>query len=523
MVFTAAQTTLFWTDDDQMGCNDDARVWLQAEGLTNVQDLAEFDDDDWKNLVAKAGKTRWTANAAGVMTQGPPVTLSIKSIKRMKLASMAVKYHIICGRALTHTNMRFDPIIKEIAQAIEVMLDLKNQDVPEVPKITAKLPAIDWYPSFALHLEKIPGCQEIPAPLAYLIRDLAIPPAAPALLNGHAYSLAHGSVERELIERMPHNNAFYAADNKTLFQLTEEVTRNTSLTGTIEPFRRSFNGRGAVLAIVSQHAGQDKWQTRLDKAESIMNNRKFSGSSISYSLATHTNAHRLAFVSMQQCGNHVQFQLPSEHTRVNKFLSSITSKDQTLLSGLALVRTDTDGKLNDFEEAVSFLAPYCPIGSKAAPNKRSYANISSLENIDDGGEEPATKPGIGTTGVHFRYYDSTEYNDLTNEQKLELREWRESNNVVPPKKKGKREKKAPRTPEKSTDKIVAAAVAKALKSAKKKQSRQAKHLSLKEKAEAYNAIVSAAAAEESAAGAKGKPPAISVSALLQRVQKKTED
>ena len=179
--------------------------------------------------------------------------------------------------------------------------------------------------------------------------------------------------------------------------------------------------------------------------------------------------------------------------------------------------------MNDFEEAVSFLAPYCPIGSKAATNKRSYDNISSLENIDDGGEETATKAGIGTTGVHFRYYQSTEYAELSDEQKLELREWRESNNVVPPKKKGKREKKAPRTPEKSTDKIVAAAVAKALKSAKKKQSRQAKHLSLKEKAEAYNAIVSAAAAEESAAGAKGKPPAISVSALLQRVQKKTED
>lgn len=122
-------------------------------------------------------------------------------------------------------------------------------------------------------------------------------------------------MERELIERMPHTNAFYAADNKTLFQLIEEVTRNTSLTGTIEPFRKHFNGRGAVLAIVSQHAGQDKWQTCLEKAEDVMHNRKFSGSNVSYPLTVHTNAHRLAFVKMQQCSNHVQFQLPSEHTR----------------------------------------------------------------------------------------------------------------------------------------------------------------------------------------------------------------
>ena len=212
--------------------------------------------------------------------------------------------------------------------------------------------------------------------------------------------------------------------------------------------------------------------------------------------------------------------MPSEHTRVTKFLNSITSKDQTLLSGLALVRTDTEGKMNDFEEAVSFLAPYCPIGSKAVTNKRPYANISYLNTIDEGGEEIETKSGIGKTGVHFRYYQSQEYNELTDEQKIELRDWRDSNNALPPKKRGKREKKSPRTPEKSTEKIVAAAVAKAMKSAKKKQSKQEKHLSLKEKAEAYNAIVSAAAAEESAVGATGKPPAISVSALLQRVQKK---
>ena len=35
-----------------------------------------------------------------------------------------------------------------------------------------------------------------------------------------------------------------------------------------------------------------------------------------------------------------------------------------------------------------------------------------------------TKPGIGKSGVHFRYYDKSEYSKLMKEQKTELREWR---------------------------------------------------------------------------------------------------
>ena len=35
-----------------------------------------------------------------------------------------------------------------------------------------------------------------------------------------------------------------------------------------------------------------------------------------------------------------------------------------------------------------------------------------------------TKPGIGKSGVHFRYYDKSEYSKLTKEQRTELREWR---------------------------------------------------------------------------------------------------
>ena len=34
------------------------------------------------------------------------------------------------------------------------------------------------------------------------------------------------------------------------------------------------------------------------------------------------------------------------------------------------------------------------------------------------------KPGIGKSGVHFRYYDKSEYSKLMKEQMTELHEWR---------------------------------------------------------------------------------------------------
>ena len=42
MVLTGAQTTAFFENNDQMGLAHCARVFLQSEGITEVDDLEEF-------------------------------------------------------------------------------------------------------------------------------------------------------------------------------------------------------------------------------------------------------------------------------------------------------------------------------------------------------------------------------------------------------------------------------------------------------------------------------------------------
>ena len=101
-----------------------------------------------------------------------------------------------------------------------------------------------------------------------------------------------------------------------------------------------------------------------------------------------------------------------------------------------------DGMRNDFEKAAAHLLPYDPVAKKhaaVAQNKRSAAQISSIELEEESvkGEVSSTtmskKASIGRTGVHLRYHTPAEYDNLSNEQKDELREWRKQN---PLKKKG---------------------------------------------------------------------------------------
>ena len=50
MVLTAAQTAAFFEDADQMGIPHDTVEQLAAEGISTVNDLADFDKDSLEQL-----------------------------------------------------------------------------------------------------------------------------------------------------------------------------------------------------------------------------------------------------------------------------------------------------------------------------------------------------------------------------------------------------------------------------------------------------------------------------------------
>jgi hypothetical protein len=244
-------------------------------------------------------------------------------------ATDLVKYNDMVGRSLTAENLQCERIIRNFKEQYKAWKDKKGADSPDVPKITKALPIIKWNESMLDYLHQIIGVRMIP--LAYVVRELVIPPAAATALEQHQpYSMEHGSIEAELIARAPHDHALYRDDNAEFYYKLKEATRGTAYADSIKPFQRAKNGRGAWLALTSQYAGEDKWEMEIKKMYNLLHTRRWKGQS-NFLRERHTQRHRNAYVSMTACAQHVDYQLPNKHTRVGYLIDSIERNDVGLL------------------------------------------------------------------------------------------------------------------------------------------------------------------------------------------------
>ena len=264
-------------------------------------------------------------------------------------------------------------------------------------------------------------------PLAYVIRiDPQFPGIAPTLAPNQPHSTEHGSVESELIARVSHTYALFRDDNSVVYYHLEEATRGTFYAASIKPFQKVKDGRGAWKALTSQYAGKDKWEAEIKRQEQLLHTRIWKEQS-NFSLENFISQHRNAYVSMQASAEHVQYQLPNEHSRVGFLLEAIQCSDPGLQAAMASIKTDNgpEGMRNNFEATAARLLPYDPVAKKrSSGQKRGSAQISS---VMDPTPTTTKKPSSGKTGVHLCYYKTGEYRNLTNEQKEELKEWRANN------------------------------------------------------------------------------------------------
>ena len=434
MVLTAAQTTAFFENAAQMGIPHATVVQMQLEGIAAVADLADFDKDTLQQLADNLRRPGGRipnpdpGAAAGATIPTPPFVFGAKSQKRLQVACDLVRYYNTVGRALTAANIQWTQVMKNFEIQWKALKARKDEEVPDVPKISKALPVIKWTEAFQDFLNRVIGVRMIP--LDYCIReDDQVPAMAPPLAPDQPHSIVHGSVEAELTARATHTHALYRDDNATLFHYLEEATRSTPYAASIKPFQRRKDGRGAWNALTAQYAGNDKWEAEIKKQEQLLHTRVWKGQS-NFSLEHFISQHRNAFVSMQACAEHVQYQLPNEHSRVGFLLEAIQCSDAGLQAAMASIKTDTgaDGMRNNFEAAAAHLLPYDPVAKKrSAGTKRGAAYISSANAEVGSSQGGKGKPSIGKTGVHLRYYKQKEYNELSQEQKKELREWRENN------------------------------------------------------------------------------------------------
>ena len=117
MVLTANQVTTFFRDNAQTGIPNATVIQLQAEGITTVSDLVDFNKETLKqvadNLRRPGGRVPDpTVNAAaGATIATPAFVFGAKSQKRLQSACDIVRYYNTVGRPLTASNIAWDNVI----------------------------------------------------------------------------------------------------------------------------------------------------------------------------------------------------------------------------------------------------------------------------------------------------------------------------------------------------------------------------------------------------------------------------
>ena len=115
-----------------------------------------------------------------------------------------------------------------------------------------------------------------------------------------------GSLETDLIMHAKHSHARFKDDLLLAHFKLEESMRGTPFAASLKPCQKKKDGRGTWKAIVSQHAGKDKWQAKLDKCVDDICDGKWKGNincNLSECVSLHCNLH----VSMERCTEHTSY------------------------------------------------------------------------------------------------------------------------------------------------------------------------------------------------------------------------
>ena len=108
MVLRASQNTSFFKDNDQMGLSNRTRVFLQSEGINDVEDLEEFTTkDSWAQVLENCKRPPRIPDPAGGggLVEDQAYRIGAKSLRRLKVAAKAVSYYLNTGRVLTAAIM----------------------------------------------------------------------------------------------------------------------------------------------------------------------------------------------------------------------------------------------------------------------------------------------------------------------------------------------------------------------------------------------------------------------------------
>ena len=187
---------------------------LVLEGIQTVDNLTDFDKEALQQLADNLQRLGGRVPnpdpgaAIGLTIPTPAFVFGAKSQKRLGIAYELVQYYNTVGRDLTAANMRWNNIIENFEIQWKALKTKREEDTPEVPKISKFLHIIMWTEAFQDHLHRVIRVRMIP--LAYVTRkDEDVRAMVPPLQARQPHSEAHGSIEGEMIAWASHTHAMF--------------------------------------------------------------------------------------------------------------------------------------------------------------------------------------------------------------------------------------------------------------------------------------------------------------------------
>ena len=237
-------------------------------------------------------------------------------------------------------------------------------------------------------------------PLSYVLRkDATVAHEVDDPLTGDDYYGVSGGLIQEMTARIPFSGSLYKTDNKTVYLHLSEAYRGTACESTVKAIKQ--DGRAAFMALMSHHAGDEKYHSIAKNLVHKLNTWKCNGSSCS--MERHVSTQRQCFEELLNCKVHVEVMLPGEEQRVTYLMDSIASGDGNVTATIGLIKNDLNGMRRDFEKAASALIEVDPFVRGKHKGGGRTATISSVDY----------SAGRGGTGVDLRWHTPQEYRALS--------------------------------------------------------------------------------------------------------------
>ena len=167
---------------DSTGANvHDRRDAVRDEGMETIDDLAEFDEEDVKNLCAsvrKPGGMIEDPNNATKQIANPGHSIPAIAEKRLKLACYGARIYRLLGRAITADGLNRDRLKLFEQHQATVKDHQEPENLPPVSKTFGIMKALDVLPNY---LSERIGNKKIS--LVYVIRDNEAPEPLRGLEN----------------------------------------------------------------------------------------------------------------------------------------------------------------------------------------------------------------------------------------------------------------------------------------------------------------------------------------------------